>query len=225
MAAIDDPGSAEIVPGDVEPEDFGVLTAGVAEAARCLNPLKPDSKGYCGRRGIVIHDNGTHRDGEPRCGWRSSAAGWGRTFSWLDATSVSPKDFQNHAETLATFVILASVQLAAGGLPGSRSIGTARSPPVHWRRRTAVVGSVNGRSPAPTGRARRAESGRSRPQWNRTVRLSRDIPSWTSGSLGCRGTLIRANWRTCPQRVHVKSSNNVLASFKSAVLKPSVNQP
>jgi len=40
MAAIDDPGSAEIVPGDVEPEDFGVLTAGAAEAGQCLNPLR-----------------------------------------------------------------------------------------------------------------------------------------------------------------------------------------
>ena len=78
----------------------------------------------------MIHDSGTHRDGEPRCGWRSSAAGWWNGPSGSDATGISPRDFQNLAKTLATFVIHAFVQLASGGLPESRSISAGRGPPI-----------------------------------------------------------------------------------------------
>jgi hypothetical protein len=36
----------------------------------------------------------------------------GRTFSWFGCNRRFAKDFENLAETLATFVILASIQLA-----------------------------------------------------------------------------------------------------------------
>jgi Putative transposase of IS4/5 family (DUF4096) len=44
----------------------------------------------------------------------------GRQRRVADAARRLAKDFENLAETLATFVTLASIQLASGGLPGSR---------------------------------------------------------------------------------------------------------
>ena len=41
--------------------------------------------------------------------WRSAR---GRTFSWFGCNRRLAKDFENLAETLATFAILASIQLA-----------------------------------------------------------------------------------------------------------------
>jgi transposase len=44
-----------------------------------------------------------------------------RTFSWFGRNRSLAKDFENLAETLATFVTLASIQLALRRLPGRRS--------------------------------------------------------------------------------------------------------
>jgi transposase len=45
-----------------------------------------------------------------------------RTFSWFGRNRRLAKGFENLAETLATFVTLASIQLAhSGGLPRHRS--------------------------------------------------------------------------------------------------------
>jgi transposase len=41
-----------------------------------------------------------------------------RTFSWFGRNRRLAKDFENLAETLATFVILASIQLPSGGSAG-----------------------------------------------------------------------------------------------------------
>jgi hypothetical protein len=41
-----------------------------------------------------------------------------RIFSWVGRNRRLARDFQNLADTLATFVTLASIWLASGGLPG-----------------------------------------------------------------------------------------------------------
>ena len=53
-----------------------------------------------------------------------------RTFSWFGRNRRLAKDFENLAETLATFVTLASIQLALRRLPGSRSISAGCGAPV-----------------------------------------------------------------------------------------------
>jgi len=53
-----------------------------------------------------------------------------RTFSWFGRNRRLAKDFENLAETLATFVTLASIHLPSGGLTGSRSISAGRGAPV-----------------------------------------------------------------------------------------------
>jgi hypothetical protein len=57
----------------------------------------------------------------------SSAAGWSSApFSGSDETGVSPKDFENLAETVATFVTLASIQLAVRWLAQAQAGGLQR---------------------------------------------------------------------------------------------------
>ena len=53
-----------------------------------------------------------------------------RTFSWFGRNRRLAKDFENLAETLATFVTFASISLPLGGSPGSRSISAGRGAPV-----------------------------------------------------------------------------------------------
>jgi hypothetical protein len=49
------------------------------------------------------------------------AAGWSSAFSWLGRTRRLAEGFENLAETLATFVRLASSSLPRGDVPGRRS--------------------------------------------------------------------------------------------------------
>jgi hypothetical protein len=70
-----------------------------------------------------------------------------------------------------------------------------------------------------------ADSGHSPgPQWNREARPSRDILGHTSGSSGGRNAVVHVRLLDMPTPAHINSSSSVLASFKSAVSKPSVNQ-
>src|SRR5262249_20297700 len=64
-----------------------------------------------------------------------------RTFSWLGRNRRLAKDFENLADTLATFVPSLPSNSPSGGSPGGRC----------WQRRTAVIGSLEGVLPAPTG--------------------------------------------------------------------------
>jgi hypothetical protein len=79
-----------------------------------------------------------------------------RTFSWFGRNRRLAKDFENRAETLATFFILASIQLAL-----RRPVGRSRGLSKHsLLRARPAVGSVSGRWPE---RAAMTEMRRLRP--------------------------------------------------------------
>ena len=63
------------------------------------------------------------------------------------------------------------------------------------------------------------------PGWNRDARRSRDIFGRTQVRRVADETAIRTRPQTGRRLAHVNSSSSALASFRSAVSKPSVNQP
>jgi len=88
-----------------------------------------------------------------------------RTFSWLGPTGVSARTWRTSRKPWPPSSPSPPSSLSSGGLPGSRSISAGRGAPVRCRRRTAVVGSLKRRSPAPTGTGRmrrKRPSGQSR---------------------------------------------------------------
>ena len=100
-----------------------------------------------------------------------------------------------------------------------------RGLPFRWRARAAAVGSVKdlrrSRHPKPYPKAALAG-----PQWNREARpLKRH--SWLHQRIVrlARKRSSASDWSTCRRPAHVNSSSSPFASFRSAVLKPSVNQP
>lgn len=107
-----------------------------------------------------------------------------RNFSWFRRNRRLSKDFENHAETLATFVTLVSIQ--SGPLAACQGAGRKLSKPqlgmhddrgpqtssgFRWRGERPLCGSVNGLSPertATTGTRRQRPF--AKPRWNREVR-------------------------------------------------------
>jgi hypothetical protein len=63
------------------------------------------------------------------------------------------------------------------------------------------------------------------PQWNRAARPSRDMLGHTSKSSGGRKAVVHVRLLDMPTPAYVNSSSSSFASFRSAVSKPSVNQP
>jgi hypothetical protein len=93
-------------------------------------------------------------------------------------------------------------------------------------RRVAAIGSVKGRSPkypVTTGKRRfRPFAG---PRLNRCSRLLRAIPATSKDGSPIRERTFAPDFGLCQSQAHASSPSSAFASFRSGVLKPSVNQP
>jgi hypothetical protein len=76
-----------------------------------------------------------------------------RTFSWFGRNRRLAKDFENLSETLATFVTLASIQLAVRQLAGASVVNSTNHRLGNTRGRRSANRIVKG--PSPDGRQRR----------------------------------------------------------------------
>ena len=69
-----------------------------------------------------------------------------RTFSWFGRNRRLAKDFENLAETLATFVTLASIQLTLRSLAGAWVVNSTNH---GWQRTMTKVGKSDGEGTFP----------------------------------------------------------------------------